>query len=288
VESAPPYEATVDLAAYFARIGYDGPRTPTLGTLNELVLRHVQRIPFENLDVLLQRPISTKLEDIEAKLVNAERGGYCFEQNTLFLHVLEALGFEVSALSARSRWQRAHRYEVPRTHVLLQAKLREGTYLVDVGFGGLSPTCALPLELDVEQATPHEPRRLIREGVWHGLHAREPDAVLVQQASLDGSWQDLYELTLEHMPLVDRDMGNWYTSAHPRSHFRDSLMAARATAEGRVTLRDRELTIRGRDGSSRAVTLATHAELLSALDEHFGLRLPPDTRFACTAWAGRE
>jgi arylamine N-acetyltransferase len=63
-------------------------------------------------------------------------------------------------------------------------------------------------------------------------------------------------------------------------------MAARATADGRVTLRDRELTWRSRDGGSRSQRLENHAQLLAALAEHFQLRFPEETRFPCPAWAG--
>jgi N-hydroxyarylamine O-acetyltransferase len=88
------------------------------------------------------------------------------------------------------------------------------------------------------------------------------------------------------MPLPDREMGNWFTSASPASHFRDKLMVARATASGRVTLQDRELTQRDRNGAATSRLLNSHAELLNALAEHFQLRFPADTRFACPAWAG--
>ena len=70
----------IDLDAYFARIGYRGPREPTLAALSAIVLAHVQAIPFENLDVLLGRPIDLTPEALERKLIHARRGGYCFEQ----------------------------------------------------------------------------------------------------------------------------------------------------------------------------------------------------------------
>ena len=41
-----------DLAAYLARIGYDGPVAPTRAALNALQLLHPQAIPFENLGPL--------------------------------------------------------------------------------------------------------------------------------------------------------------------------------------------------------------------------------------------
>jgi len=106
----------VDLDAYFARTGYTGPRTPTLETLHGLVRAHVQTIPFENLDVLLGKPIDLEPAALMQKLVHDRRGGYCFEQNTLLLEVLTALGFHVRPLSARVRWQRPRDYTPARTH----------------------------------------------------------------------------------------------------------------------------------------------------------------------------
>src|SRR5262245_31633198 len=106
----------MDVDAYFARIGYRGGRAPTLETLNGIVRAHVQTIPFENLDVLLGRPIELDVESLERKLVAARRGGYCFEQNTLLLEVLGALGFTVRPLSARVRYQRPRDYTPARTH----------------------------------------------------------------------------------------------------------------------------------------------------------------------------
>ena len=47
----------IDLDAYFARVGYDGPRKPTLETLRALHFLQPQAIAFENLDPLLKRPV---------------------------------------------------------------------------------------------------------------------------------------------------------------------------------------------------------------------------------------
>ena len=275
----------VDLSAYLARIGYSGTGAKSRQTLSAIVARHVQSIPFENLDILLNRPISIEPSAIENKLVHGHRGGYCFEHNTLLLHVLQALGFEVTLLGARARYQLPPGVHRPRTHVLLRVDLEGESYLVDGGFGGLSPTTALRLALNVEQETPQETRRIVAEGQWQGLSLRSPDAVLVHQAYFADTWHDLFEFTLEPMPLADREMGNWYTSAFPRSHFRDRLMVARATTNGRVTLQDLELTQRERGGAVRSRILTSRAELLDALAEHFQLRFPNDTRFECPALA---
>jgi N-hydroxyarylamine O-acetyltransferase len=282
---AAPLPRAVDQNAYFARIGYGGSLEPTLDTLNAIVLGHVQRIPFENLDILLGRSISLEPRAIFGKLVTEERGGYCFEQNWLLSQVLESLGFEVTLISARSRYSLLTTASLPRTHVLLRVEVEGASHLVDVGFGALSPTAALPLVLNVPLVTPHEQRRLVTEGDWQGLSLRGPEAVLVHQVRFAEGWQDLFELTLEPMPPADRELGNFYTSSHPRTHFKERLIVARATASGRVRILDRELSFRARDGSATTRELQSSGELLEVLAEHFGLHFPSGTRFDCPAWA---
>lgn len=92
----------IDLAAYFDRIGYGGAAQPTLAVLRELHRLHPQAIPFENLDPFQHRPVDLDLAAIQQKLIGERRGGYCFEQNLLFMTVLQTLGFAVSGLGARA------------------------------------------------------------------------------------------------------------------------------------------------------------------------------------------
>ncbi len=259
----------MDLDAYFARIGYAGPRTPTLATLHALTQAHTSSIPFENLDVLLGRKIELEPEALMDKLVKKRRGGYCFEQNGLFLAVLQEMGFDVRPLSARVRIDRPRDFTPPRTHVFVRVELSGTSYLSDVGVGALSLTGALRLHTEDAQDTPHEPRRIVRE-----------DARLFHQVNLAGEWKDVCEFTLEEMPLIDRELGNWYTSAHPASHFRSRLLVARAREDGgRITLLNDELKMRDREGKSEITKLGSPAELLGVLRTHFGLIFPNETRF---------
>lgn len=258
-----------DLEAYFERVGYRGSCAPTLDTLHALVAAHIQSIPFENLDVLRGVPIQIGPAAVWRKLVVDRRGGYCFEQNGLFLQVLEALGYRVTPIGARVRLQRPRDYIPPRTHLFLSVEVDGAAWLADVGVGGLSPTAALRLDTDAEQPTPHEPRRIVRE-----------DGRLFHQVRLAGDWTDVCEFTLDVMHPIDRELANWFTSAHPDSHFRGHLMAARATPDGaRWSLLDALLTRRRRDGGAETRVLANADELLDVLAETFGLRFPKGTRF---------
>jgi len=261
----------VDIDAYFRRIGYSGSREPSLTTLHALCAAHVQSIPFENLDVLLGLGVDLDPEVVDRKILHSGRGGYCFEQNTLFLRALQTLGFDARPLSARVRIQHPRDYTPPRTHMFLRVELEGASWLADAGMGALSLTTALRLDTDLEQTTPHEPRRIVRE-----------DGCYFHQVRFADGWHDACEFTLEEMPAIDREIANWYTSAHPQSHFKSRLVVARAIRDGRVSILNRELTVR-RAGVAQTRALASPAELLAVLAEHFDLHFPPGTEFSCPA-----
>jgi N-hydroxyarylamine O-acetyltransferase len=262
----------IDLERYFARIAYRGPRTPTRATLDAILHAHVESIPFENLDVLLGRRIDLDVAALQHKLVDERRGGYCFEQNALLLAVLEALGFHARPLSARVRYQRPRDYTPARTHLFIRVEL-DTSWIVDAGVGAMSLTSALRLDTEDAQATPHEPRRLIREA-----------GRMFHQVQLAGAWHDVCEFTLEEMPPIDREVASWYTSAHPGSHFKSRLVVARALPDGgRVGLLNRELSLRDRAGHAERRVIDSPDELLAVLADHFGLAFPAGTRFPCDA-----
>src|SRR6266446_572930 len=108
---------SIDLDAYLGRIHHAGRLARTKDALDALHLAHATHIPFENLDILLGKPIRLDLASLQAKMIHGRRGGYCFEQNTLLAAVLEQSGFRVTKLAARVRFG-APRH-LPRTHVLL-------------------------------------------------------------------------------------------------------------------------------------------------------------------------
>lgn len=256
----------VDLEAYRRRIGL--PRLPdaTLAGLRTLHEAHVAAIPFENLDVLLGRSIALDLEALQAKLVTGRRGGYCFEQNTLFAAVLERLGYRVTRLAARVRVGTSD--VRPRTHMLLRVAFDDGDVIADVGFGGEGLIHPLALRDGRETYL----GRL-------GYRLREEGPVFILQGNLTGDWTDFYAFTLEPQEAVDYEMANHFTSTFPRSPFLLNLTVQRSWPDRRLILRNRELGVR--QGRSVTVTAIKDPEhLLEVLRADFDLSFPPGTRFA--------
>ena len=253
--------AIVDLDAYLARIGYDGQRTADLATLSALVLAHQSAIPFESLDPVLGRRVAIDPASLQAKLVAGGRGGYCFENNGLFLLALRALGFEVTPLAARVVWGAPPDARLgPLTHMLLKVDLPEGPFLVDVGFGGQSPTAPLHLEDGLEQITPHGAYRLIANGRGHEL-----------QMALPGGWAGLYRFEETPQGQADYEMFNWFSCTHPQARFTSWLVASRVMGPGRVSLINLERTLFMPDAAPERTMLADAEALRRTLKDDFGV-----------------
>lgn len=212
------------LDLYFERIGYSRSPAPNLETLRDLHLLHLQNIPYENIDVFCLQGVRLDPESLERKILLRRRGGYCFEQNGLFLMALTALGFKCHPNMARVHRNRPQ--PGGRTHNINLVELDGQTWLCDVGFGGSAFRHPLMLQADVEVEQMGERFRLRRSDV-HGFY-------LEKKMGLD--WQPFYTFKVEPALPIDMAMANFYT-ANSRDHiFLDAIMGTRMTGRGRVTL----------------------------------------------------
>src|SRR6202142_393532 len=155
---------------------------------------HLFQIPFENFDILLGRGVRLDLDSVQAKLVQAHRGGYCYEHATLFAAVLEKLGFQTVRHAARVILF-APITGAPRTHMFLTVELHEGTFVVDPGFGPFGSRVPIPLLDGAAAHGDYETHWMIRDGNRWML-----------RAELGGKLMDAWVTTLEQDNPVDFEM----------------------------------------------------------------------------------
>lgn len=257
----------VDLDAYFARIGFDGPRTPTLDVLTRIILLHQKAITFENLNSFAGLPVVIDPATIENKIIHDGRGGYCHEQNQYLRLVLKALGFDARLRMARVRWMQPPEAMPQRGHMTLNVAVEGHWYLSDVAFGAMTPTAPLRLDTPDEQATPHQTYRVVPIG--DALHL---------EVKLGDNWRPVYSFDgVDYYP-VDFEAANWQVSTYPTSEFVRNLVVARPTADRRQILNNTQLSIRHPDGAVEKQTLSNVAELRSTLTTMFGIKLPADIK----------
>ncbi|MFE6908661.1 arylamine N-acetyltransferase family protein [Streptomyces erythrochromogenes] len=258
----------LDLDAYLGRIGLGGDSgavgelRPDLPTLYAVHRAHTAAITFESLDVLLGRPVELDVTSIEDKLVHGRRGGYCYEQNSLLAAALERIGFEVTGRGARNRTRGDSLLAV--THAVLVVTVDGEEWLCDAGFGHQGPREPVPL------ARPGTP---VEQGKWTYRVREEADGVLVLCLLRGESWRDLYAFSPQHYHPVDYVVLNHYSSGHPRSSFIGRVIVQRPGDDVRRALVGRELTTLHPDGTAEQRRVGPE-ELLTVLDQEFGVRLP--------------
>ena len=229
----------LDLPAYLERTGMG-----ETSTLAELHRAHIAAIPFENLDIRLGRGIAVDLDSIQAKLVHARRGGYCYEHGLLFAAALERLGYQVVRLLCRVGGYT----DQPRgrTHAALLVRGEGDRWLADVGFGGglLEPLLFAP---GVEQRQGRWSFRIVPAGPGFEVQERRPDG-----------WAALYGFAEERQYPADFVVANHYTSTFPRSPFVTRTVVTRRDEQALQELVDHTLTVTGPDyvPDERAVDLA--------------------------------
>ena len=249
-----------DLDAYLARIGHSGRPRADLETLRGLQFAHLCAVPFENLDIHLGVPISLDIEHLFEKIVSRRRGGYCFEQNTLFLRALRETGFDVTPREARVGSQDA--VASPRDHMVIEVAVDGAGYFADAGFG--ADSSLYPLRIGGPETS--EDGRTFRTVDEEGLD--------VAQRLSEGVWRDLYVVQPGEPSEADYEVANWYTSTHPESGFVLTPTVQLQSLRARRVLRRRTYT--RTEGGVETKQRLSDAEIRRVLRDEFRIDLGED------------
>lgn len=254
----------MNVDAYLKRIKLDkatlldNVSKPDLAMLSQLQNNHMLRVPFENLDVISKVEITLDVEAYYKKIVENNRGGFCYELNGLFHWLLQKLGYDAWLISATvligdGTWT------MEGSHAALIVQLDQ-PYFVDVGFGD-SVRAPLPLT-GVEHRDVSGTYRVISSG---------QDLYDLQQRHDDGEWR-----TRNRFRTTPRQPDHFKEALHfnqtsPESNFTKRELATIATEDGRVTFSDNKLiTTRGGEKEERAVQ---DEEKAAVFQTHFGIEL---------------
>lgn len=258
---------------YLSRIGLPSLRVdePDVPTLARLQRAHVTAVPFETFSITgdprsarAGGGVDLSIGSLYEKVVDASRGGFCFELNGVFGWLLTALGFDVTRLAGRM----VSAIEVPANHHPLLVTLDE-PYLVDVGMG--APMLRAPVGLG-ESADPDA------AGVrWRVVESERPDAEwLLQYREAEGPWQDRYVFDTTARTLAYFAATCEYLQTAPESGFTDSPVVTMATADGYKKLKPETFSVtRGTETTERPVG---DGEFHDRLREEFGIVFPSDER----------
>ena len=250
----------MQISDYLNRIGLSAAPTPTREALQNLQDHHMRHVPFENLDVLLGRPLNLLPDALFNKIVTRRRGGYCFELNSLYAYLLAEIGFDPVPMMARV-WLREPSDTPPRTHLVNRVKIDGEDWISDVGFGGRAARVPLKIADGYEVDDGDGPSRIIEDAVF-GYRV---------QRFQEKKWSDQYTVETAPAHMSDILAGNHWTENHPSSHFRHGIGVGLFTPEGRTSFYGGILTHRGREVKTQSVNGI--ADVTELLEQRFGLNL---------------
>ncbi|MFE0652370.1 arylamine N-acetyltransferase [Streptomyces sp. NPDC059534] len=226
---------------------------------------HVLTVPFENLDVALGRQVPLDLKSLQGKLVGRRRGGYCYEQNSLFAAVLERIGFPVAGRGARNRSRGGAL--TPITHALLVVTVEGEPWLADVGFGWQGPLEPVPLRDGAR----------VEQGGWTFGIGFEDEGIHVLRSLRPEGWADLYAFAPQSLYPGDFTVMNHYSSSHPLSRFLGQVVAQQPGADVRRALVRETLSTVRTDGVAEERTVSV-SDLIAVLEADFGIELDAGER----------
>lgn len=239
---------------YLARLELDAPISNDLEGLNRLLFAQLTHIPFDSLDVWGAGLCpSLQIRDLYEKIIVKKRGGYCFELNTLFRGLLNALGFD--AYQCAAYILHADRPPEPPSHNVLLCPLQGKKYYLDVGYGGPVPYRALELR----EGKQGEFLLKNEEGLWSltRVTARETRPLT--------AFRDIPASVTDLLPL------NFYVSQHPDIHFRHVIHLNRRYPDGSLYALDgTQLKIRTGE-KTEMIPVESIARLKEILTAYYGI-----------------
>jgi N-hydroxyarylamine O-acetyltransferase len=230
--------------------------------LKKLQAQHMLNIPFENLDVAVGRDILLDEDSLYRKIVEKNRGGYCFELNLLYANLLHSLGFQPRAALGRV-WLRNPSQMPPRNHLTHLVDIEGTTFVTDVGFGGL--TTRIPLDINSTEEI-NDGDGIIR------IIPFETNQYMVQR-KIGDDWANQY--SFENVKISEEDIAisNFYMSKNPESHFYSNRFVGRFTEGGRIGLFENTYTKRKGIKTVYKENIDNGEAWLKFLKQNFGLIL---------------
>lgn len=249
----------INVDKYLLRLKCNRERTPSLNYLKALHKAHLFQIPFENLDIHMGNEITLDAHKIYNKAVLQNRGGFCYELNGLFFHLLSQLGFSCHLISVRTYADREPGPEFD--HIAILVYLGDQTYLADVGFGDLflEPKLVQPGKVQMDY------NRYFR------LDKTIDGEYVVHASDNSFDYGPKYLFTKKERQYIEFIDMCRYHQVSEKSPFTKKKIITRATSRGRITLTDSKLitTISGRKEEQ---IILNHDEFRVKLYQHFGVR----------------
>ncbi|MCK9454038.1 MAG: arylamine N-acetyltransferase [Sulfurimonas sp.] len=197
---------------YLSSIGIEN-KIETLSDIELLIKSHISTFAFSSISVLLKKELSLDLSDILQRFIDKKAGGYCFEHNKIMYETLKSHGFEVKSIFGRVLNNRKD-ITPPKTHRFNLLKYRGEEYIIDVGFGYMSPSKPIKFGNTPTKAT------LDKSYIIKNINNSSYELQIITE----NAPYILYSFDLQNYNEIDFEVGHFYSHKHPEAVFVNNLV----------------------------------------------------------------
>lgn len=203
----------MNVQKYLTRINYHGSLKPNSLLLKEIHHKHVEHIPFENINNYLGLPVSLELDALYAKIIMSKRGGYCYELNGLFHQLLLEMGFDTRLLAAKL-YDDENLLE-HSLHAVIHVKLENQDWLLDVGYGSDGQLYPLIIN-DQEQWQKDNLYKL----------SKNANEIILSRFKVKTGWRRIMRINLDKIDLSFFNLRNLYHQENNESMFKRNFICS--------------------------------------------------------------
>ncbi|MEH7189666.1 arylamine N-acetyltransferase family protein [Bacillus toyonensis] len=112
--------------------------------LHTILLQMGHLLPYENIDIMEGNMKEFSRENIEEKLLLKNRGGLCYEINSLLYYFLCDCGFNVYRIAGTLYDSKTRKWSPDDGHALIVLQHKNENYIIDAGFASYLPLYPVP------------------------------------------------------------------------------------------------------------------------------------------------
>lgn len=259
----------MNVSKYLERIHFEGALTPSLSLLHEIHHRHIEGIPFENINNYLGIPVSLDPDALYEKIIVKKRGGYCYELNGLFHLLLLNLGFDARLLPAK-----LYENEILLEHSLhsvVHVKFDHQDLLLDVGYGSNGQLYPLIMN-EQEQWQKDNLYKLFKNG----------GEIIFSRFKEKDDWHQLMKISLDEVNLSFFNLRNLYHQEDNSSIFKRNLMCSLQSKNFVKSIKNSLFSFT-QEENTLLKTVKDDNDFLNVLKKYFAIEISKDMAQALAA-----
>ncbi|MED2765808.1 arylamine N-acetyltransferase [Bacillus thuringiensis] len=262
---------------FFSRLQMSPKENIYFNDLHEILLQMGHMIPYENIDVMegVFREISQT--NLQEKLLINNRGGLCYELNSLLYYFLRDCGFDVYRVAGTVYDLSGNQWKPDDGHVIIILKHGSQKYIVDGGFASHLPLYPVPFtgEIISSQTGNYRIRKQTTEKGTYLLEIRKGQkgetAQFLDSEPTD-TWRIGYAFTLDKIDTNKIHAIQNTIVKHPESPFNKGYIICKLIENGHISLTKLNFT-QTQKGQKSKQSITTEKEYQHILADAFGITL---------------